>query len=71
MLQIPSIRNNLSTMLEDWKSTKSFNKRYEIDTADTETSFGYKFTKKTPLNISKSNASLIPHSGKPRFSNNF
>ena len=63
-LEIPSMRSNLTKMLEEWKSAKYINKRYEIDTADTETSFGYKIFKKTPLHISKSNASLVPHNGK-------
>ena len=40
------------------------NKRYEVDTADTETSFGYKFMRKSPSNDNQSNISLGPHNGK-------
>lgn len=47
------VKTNISKILEDKKNISIINKRYEIDTADTETSFGYKFLKKSPSSSSQ------------------
>lgn len=64
-IDLQSLRGNMSKILDESRSN-GVNKRYEIATADTETSFGYKFknTKKSPLDYSQSNISLGPHNGK-------
>jgi hypothetical protein len=66
-IDLQSLRSNMSKILEENRSN-GVNKRYEIDTADTETSFGYKFrnknSEKSPLDYSHSNISLGPHNGK-------
>ncbi|CAI2365316.1 unnamed protein product [Moneuplotes crassus] len=59
--EIPIVRKNLSKLFENCKVPKFSNKRYEIDTADTETSLGYKGMKKILGNGSNSSASLIAH----------
>lgn len=59
------VKANISKILEDKKNINIINKRYEVDTADTETSFGYKFLKKSPSSSSQhADASFGPHNGK-------
>lgn len=47
-IDLQSIKSNMSKLFEKNKSTLGANKRYEIDTADSTDSSGYKFLKKSP-----------------------
>lgn len=58
-------RSNASMLFEDNKSIKNISKRYETETADTDTSFGYKFiVKPTSRNSYNEDLTVVGHNGK-------